>query len=131
MELIFKNVTVLIADGMTDSGGFQYNIDEVNLLSTVPVTYNFNSDMVVGKARLNKVGNEIRADITINSDMVVDLLDLKQVLIPCVGGIVGDGTRKQNIIENGSISLNIIGLSPANMDKRIKPLSKGKLYENG
>ncbi len=126
MKLTFKNVTVLIADGMTDSCGFRYNINEVDFLSTVPVTYNFNTDMVVGRASLSKVGNEVRADITINSDMIADLLDLKEVLVPCVGGIVGDGTFKKNTIEHGSISLNTIGLSPANMDKRIKPLEKVK-----
>jgi len=126
MKLTFNNVTVLIADGMTDSGGFRYNIDEVDFLSTVPVTYNFNSDIVVGRASLSKVGNEIRADVTINSDMIADLMDSGVPLIPCVGGIVGDGTLKKNTIEQGSISLNIIGLSPANMDKRIKPLSNGE-----
>ncbi len=126
MKLIFNNVTVLIADGMTDNGGFRYNIDKVDFLSTVPVTYNFNPNMVVGRASLSKVENEIRADVTINSDMIADLLDLQDTLVPCVGGIVGDGTFKKNAIEQGSISLNIIGLSPANMDKRIKPLSNGE-----
>ncbi len=125
MKLTFNNVTVLIADGMTDSGGFRYNIDEVDFLPTVPVTYNFNSDMVVGRASLSKVGNEIRADVTINSDMVADLMDAGVPLIPCVGGIVGDGTFKKNVVEC-SISLNTIGLSPANMDKRIKPLTIGE-----
>ena len=126
MKLFFKNVTVLIADGMTDSCGFRYNIDQVDFLPTVPVTYNFNSDMVVGRASLSKVGNEIRADVTINSDMIADLMDAGVTLIPCVGGIVGDGTFKKNTIEHGSISLNTIGLSPANMDKRIKPLFTGE-----
>jgi len=122
MKLTFNNVTVLIANGITDSCGFRYNIDKVDFLSTVPVTYNFNSDMVVGRASLSKVGNEIHADVTINSDMIADLLDAGVTLIPCVGGIVGDGTFKKNSI----ISLNTIGLSPTNMDKRIKPLSTGE-----
>ena len=116
MKMKTFNARVLIADGVADSNGNIYDISKVQIdnQSYVPVTDNFQEDIVVGHASLKKVGNEVHADFKLNPDV-------DPVLVPCIGGLVIASEDKPNGIEQ-MIIINVIGLSKANADKRIKPL---------
>jgi hypothetical protein len=120
MKYYFRNETVLIADSRADGNGNIYDIAKVSIPEhPVPVTYNFNSDMVVGKAELRIVGNEVRANFEIETDLLEATIE--KLLVPCIGGIATASETKPDG-EEQTIEINTIGLSKANVDDRIKPL---------
>ena len=119
MKLYLRNETVLIADGRADGNGNIYDIAKVSIPDVpVPVTYNFNSDIVVGKAELKVVGNEIHANFEIETDK---LSGPELLLVPCIGGIATTSEIKPDG-EEQTIEINTIGLSKANVDDRITSL---------
>lgn len=109
--LRYKNVRVLVADGKKDSQGDSILIENVELeRDRVPVNIEFDADRTIGRAFIRKEGNEILADIEIESRE-----DIEE-LYPCIAGLV---TRKE---DQCCISIGSIGLSKKNTDFRIDPL---------
>ncbi len=119
MRLFFRNVTVLIADGIVDRDGYSHTIDKVECPESVPVTYNFNEKLIVGTAKLKKVGNEVRADLELNSNILEEMPIAR--LVPSAGGRLLDGFISMNGIE-GRIVIKTVGLVSDNSDERIKPI---------
>lgn len=116
MNHVFTGV-LLNLDGVPDISGEAMAKDaEVHLQEEVPVTLGFETDEVVGKARVFRDGDQIKYEMELDGKTSRELYGQ---LAPCAGGHVK--RRLGNEILEATIFS--IGLSNQNTDSRIKKLT--------
>lgn len=137
-------VIVLIADGNLRKSGDAFSCEAISSLDfpkEVPVTRNFSRKIedCVGRAKLTKYGNAVKAEINIfevdkskcneKGEVIQKIIEpmvpeeMLHLIYPCIGGKVIE--REGNVIKK--FSIDQIGFSVSgNADSRIGPLCPKK-----
>jgi len=118
----FKNITVLISNGKSDSNGDIFDLEKIELPKNfnLPVTREFNHEDIIGEAKLTKdVKNKtikIIADISLNKFGFENYY-------PAVGGFIKRKEEKDDNVIIKDFKLTSISICyKGNTDKRIKKL---------